>query len=56
MISEAQHVLTEKGYLNHGDIAVVTLGDPATSPMNQPDDGGASNYAPTNLMAVIEVR
>lgn len=56
MISEAQRVLTEKGYLNHGDIAVVTLGDPATSPMNQPDDGGASNYAPTNLMAVIEVR
>ena len=56
MISEAQRVLVENGTLHAGDLAVVTLGDPATSPMHQTFDGGEASYAPTNLLAVIEIR
>lgn len=54
VISNAQETLTDAGALVPGDVVVMTLGDPATSPKTSRN--GVETYAPTNTMMVVEIR
>ena len=54
VVNRAQDALKDAGLLKTGDVVVMTLGDPTTSPKTVRN--GVETYAPTNTMMVVEVR
>ena len=57
ILEQARSVVTEKGYVHKGDIAVFTLGDRTTSPST--DDVGVDptvpSPRPTNVMQIVQI-
>lgn len=57
ILEQARSVVTEKGYVHKGDIAVFTLGDRTTSPST--DDAGVDptlpSPRPTNVMQIVQI-
>lgn len=54
VINRAEEALVDAGLLSSGDVVVMTLGDPSTSPKTTRN--GVETYSPTNCMMVVEIR
>ena len=56
VIDNARDTVAAKGYLEIGDVAVITCGDRFTSPITRDADGNVEKFAPANVMYVIQMR
>ena len=57
VVENARQAVVSHGYVHDGDIAVITAGDRATSPVVSPGtDGAPDAVAATNVMYVVQIR
>ena len=57
VVENARQAVVAHGYVHDGDIAVITAGDRATSPVVSPGtDGAPDAVAATNVMYVVQIR
>ncbi len=55
VIAASRDAVSAAGYVRRGDVAVITAGDPKTSPII-PGDDDVPVAAPTNVMHVVQIR